>query len=84
VVIAGALLLMSVLRQSLTGMVDVATTLSFLTSPMLGWLNYRAVTASHVPPEARPPRWLRALTWAGLAFGVVFGVVFLAWRFGLI
>ena len=81
VLVAGALLLMSVFRSSLTGMVDLATTLSFLTSPFLGYLNYRAVTAPHVPEAARPPGWLRVLTWIGLAFGVVFGVVFLAGRF---
>lgn len=80
VLVAGALLLMSVFRSSLTGMVDLATTLSFLTSPFLGYLNYRAVTAPHVPEAARPPVWLRALTWVGLAFGVIFGVVFLAGR----
>ncbi len=80
---AGALLLMSVFQKSLTGMVDLATTLSFLTSPILGVLNYRAVTAAHVPAEARPPAWLRALTWAGLVFGFLFGAIFLVWRFVL-
>ncbi len=81
VLVAGALLLMSVFRSSLTGMVDFATTLSFLTSPFLGYLNSGAVTAPPVRAAARPPGWLRALTWIGLAFGVVFGVVFLAGRF---
>jgi Mn2+/Fe2+ NRAMP family transporter len=80
---AGALLLMSVFQKSLTGMVDLATTLSFLTSPILGLLNYRAVTAAHVPVEARPPGWLRALTWVGLIFGFLFGAIFLVWRFVL-
>jgi Mn2+/Fe2+ NRAMP family transporter len=83
VLVTGALLLMSVFQSSLTGMVDLATTLSFLTSPFLGYLNYRAVTASHVPVSARPPGWLRALTWVGLAFGVVFGIVFLVGRFAV-
>ncbi len=78
---AGALLLMSVFQKSLLGMVDLATTLSFLTAPVLGILNYRAVTAAHVPVEARPPAWLRALTWVGLVFGIVFGAIFLYWRF---
>lgn len=83
VLMAGALLLMSVFRRSLTGMVDLATTLSFLTSPILGLLNYRAVTGSHMPPGTTPPTWLRVLTWAGLAFGFAFGAVFLVWRFEL-
>jgi Mn2+/Fe2+ NRAMP family transporter len=84
VLVAGALLLMSVFQRSLTGMVDLATTLSFLTSPVLGVLNYRAVTSSHMPPGTTPPAWLRALTWAGLAFGFVFAGIYLLWRSGLL
>lgn len=84
VLIAGALLLMSVFRRSLTGMVDLATTLSFLTGPILGVLNYRAVTGAHMPPGTTPPGWLRALTWAGLVFGFAFGAVYLGWRTGLL
>ena len=81
VLVAGALLLMSVFQRSLTGMVDLATTLSFLTSPILGVLNYRAVTAPHMPAGTTPPGWLRALTWAGLAFGFAFAGIYLWWRF---
>jgi len=81
VLVAGALLLMSVFQRSLTGMVDLATTLSFLTSPILGVLNYRAVTSPHMPPGTTPPAWLRALTWAGLAFGFAFAGIYLWWRF---
>ncbi|HUP42508.1 MAG TPA: divalent metal cation transporter, partial [Thermoanaerobaculia bacterium] len=84
VLIAGALLLMSVFQRSLTGMVDFATTLSFLTSPILGLLNYRAVTAPHMPPGTTPPPWLRALTWLGLLFGFVFAGIYLLWRFDLL
>lgn len=81
--VAGGLLLMSAFRGSMTGMVDLATTLSFLTAPVLGWLNFRAVTGPHMPAAARPPPWLRGLTWAGLVFSVLFGVAFLVWRFVL-
>ncbi|HSL83000.1 MAG TPA: Nramp family divalent metal transporter [Thermoanaerobaculia bacterium] len=84
VLVAGALLLMSVFQRSLTGMVDLATTLSFLTSPILGVLNYRAVTSPHMPPGTTPPVWLRALTWVGLAFGFAFAGIYLLWRFGLL
>ena len=83
VLVAGALLLMSVFQESLTGMVDLATTLSFLTSPILGVLNYRAVTAPHMPAGTTPPPWLRVLTWLGLAFGFLFAGLYLWWRFGI-
>ena len=79
----GALLLLTVLKARLTMMVDIATTLSFLTAPLLGYLNYRVVTGSSMPVEARPPRWLRLLSWLGITFGVILGAVFIVWRFFL-
>ncbi len=51
---------------SLTAMVDFATTVSFLTAPVLGYLNLRAVTAANVPRAARPGRALLALSYTGL------------------
>lgn len=83
VLIGGALPLIGIFQSSLTRMVDLATTLSFLTAPVLGWFNYRAVTAAHMPEGTTPPTWLRVLTWIGLVFGVVFGLAFLVWRFAL-
>jgi len=82
VLLSGALLVISIFRGYLTGMVDLATTLSFLTSPVLGYFNYRAVTAANMPPGTAPPAWLRVLSWVGLAFGVGFSIIFLVWRFG--
>lgn len=78
--VAGALLLTSVFRGRLTAMVDVATTLSFLTAPVLGYLNLRVVTSHDMPLVTRPGPWLLRLSWAGLAFGVLFGLAFLASR----
>lgn len=80
-IIAGSLLLISAFRNRLTLMVDLATTLSFLTAPVLSWFNLRAVTGENMPAEAVPARWLIGLAWAGLAFGGVFAAVFLVWRY---
>ncbi len=51
---------------SLTAMVDFATIVSFLTGPILGYLNLRAVTADHIAPEDRPGRGLVLLSYGGL------------------
>ena len=63
---------------TLTAMVDFATIVSFLTAPLLGYINLRAVTAPHVPPEHRPGRKLVALSWSGLILlggtAVVYGI----------
>lgn len=54
------------LVSGLTTMVDFATIVSFMTAPVLGWLNYRAVTGPEVAPEHRPGPGMRALSWTGL------------------
>ena len=82
-VVSGSLLLISVFRGHLTFMVDLATTVSFLTSPVLGYFNYRVVTGSWMPAEARPPGWMRVLSLLGLGFGVAIGIAFIVWRFVL-
>ncbi|MDE2661451.1 MAG: divalent metal cation transporter [Gemmatimonadota bacterium] len=51
---------------SLTAMVDFATTVAFLTAPILGYFNLRAVTSEAVPPEHRPGRGMVMLSWVGL------------------
>jgi len=51
---------------TLTAMVDFATIVSFVTAPVLGYLNLRVVTSSQVPEGARPGRTLLALSWVGI------------------
>jgi len=77
----GALILLSILRGSMTFMVDIATTLSFLTAPALAVLNYKVVTSKHMPPESVPPIWLKILTWGGFVFLFGFTFLFLYYRF---
>ncbi|NIP82707.1 MAG: divalent metal cation transporter, partial [Gemmatimonadetes bacterium] len=65
------------LAGSLTGMVDFATIVAFLTAPILGYLNLRAVTSDAVPEEFRPGPGLRALSWGALLVLGAFGAVYL-------
>jgi Mn2+/Fe2+ NRAMP family transporter len=64
----GALTVVVVMQfaGSLTSMVDFATIVSFLTAPILGYLNLRVVTGANVAPEHRPGRALVLLSYAGL------------------
>lgn len=67
------------LGDSFTLMVDLATTLSFLTAPILAYLNYRLVTTSHMPDDCQPKPWLKWLSWSGITFLSVFALVYLYW-----
>lgn len=82
IVVAGALILMSVLSSSMRVMVDIATTLSFVTAPLLAILNYKVVTDKHMPEEGKPKLWLRIYAWTGIVFLTGFTVFYLFWRFG--
>lgn len=77
----GAILVLFLLMSSLTAMVDLATTLSFLTAPALAWLNHRAMTSDAVPAAHRPAPWLRAASLAGIAFLTVFALYYAWLRF---
>ena len=81
VVAAGALVLIVYLKNSMRFMVDMATTLSFVTAPLLAFLNYRVVTDKHMPAEGRPKLWLRVYAYVGMGFLGGFMVFYLVWRF---
>jgi Mn2+/Fe2+ NRAMP family transporter len=70
-------LLLALFAGSLTGMVDFATTVTFLTAPVLGYLNLRAVLSDDVPPQYRPGVVLRALSAFALIVLAALGVVYL-------
>ena len=68
VVVLGTLtvLVLALFLGSLTAMIDFATIVSFLTAPVLGYLNLRVVTRPGFPTAARPGRALIGLSYVGL------------------
>jgi Mn2+/Fe2+ NRAMP family transporter len=77
----GAVLLLALFLTSLKDLVDVATTLSFLTAPILSAMNHRAIFADEVPLPARPRPWLRLLSLASIAFQGLFAAYYLFLRY---
>jgi len=61
-------------------MIDLATTLSFLTAPILAYINYRLVTAQHMPDDCKPSTWMRWLSWSGIIFLTAFALVYVYWQ----
>jgi Mn2+/Fe2+ NRAMP family transporter len=64
-------------------LVDVATTLSFLTAPVLAWLNHRAVLGAEIPEAKRPPGWLLVMSQICVLVLAAFALFYLFVRFGL-
>jgi len=72
-----ALVIIEFLAKGIKGMIDLATTLSFLTTPVLAWMNYKVITGSTVPDFAQPRIGMRILSWLGLIFWTGFALVFI-------
>ncbi|MDT8408342.1 MAG: divalent metal cation transporter [Wenzhouxiangellaceae bacterium] len=78
--VAGALLIISLFGRHFTLLIDFTTTVSFLTAPVIAWLNLKLLTGPHTPEHARPGPVLTATAWAGLAFLVAFSLIWASWR----
>jgi Mn2+/Fe2+ NRAMP family transporter len=64
---AGAMSILLFFMKSFKALIDFATTLSFLTTPVLALLIHRSVTRSEVPAAARPGAFMRAYSWICIA-----------------
>lgn len=73
----GSLCVLAFALSSLKAMVDLATTLSFLTAPILSLLNHRAMTQTPLSGEAQPSRLLLRASLAGLAIQGAFALCYL-------
>jgi len=83
IVLGGGLLIIGLFLKGMTILVDLATTLSFLTAPILAYINYRAVTGDWMPEGTQPGRKLRIFNWISMIFLAAFALFFIIWRFGL-
>lgn len=75
---AGSVLIIGRFTQAMPPLLDLAASLSFLSAPILSWLNHRAVVSDEVPEESRPGPRMRAASWVCIVFQGVFAVGFLA------
>ena len=78
----GSLALLGGFQGGLKALVDLATTLSFLTAPVFAVLNHLAMRSPWMPAAARPGRGLMALSAAGIAAQAAFAIYYVWLRFG--
>jgi Mn2+/Fe2+ NRAMP family transporter len=77
VLLGGAFLIMTSFANKMKLLVDIATSLSFITAPVLGYLNYKAVTGSNISAEHQPSMALKILSWVGLVVLSAFAIYFI-------
>jgi Mn2+/Fe2+ NRAMP family transporter len=76
----GAALLLSLFAENLRSLVDLATSLSFLTAPFFALINLALVRGRLTPPEARPGFWLSAWSAFGILYLLGFSILYLQHR----
>jgi Mn2+/Fe2+ NRAMP family transporter len=67
---------------SMIRLLDVVTIISFLTSPVIAFLNLRAIQSKAVPESFRPAAGMIWLAYAGLLALVIFSIYYLINTFG--
>lgn len=77
----GAVIVVLGFVHNLIVMLSFAAYVSFLTSPLLAWINFRVMHNDVVPEQERPRGWIRLLSYAGLLFlgGMAAGFLWLQW-----
>lgn len=76
---AGSLLLLILLGDRFRFLIDLATTMSFLTAPILAFMNHKLIHQPEVDEEFRPKPWLYWLSISGIIFLTVFALIYLYW-----
>ena len=73
----GTLAIFFFLTAHMGRLITVATLISFLSSPLLAYLNYRLVFQEDFPESARPSKGLKLLSFFGLVFLTGFCILYL-------
>ena len=61
-------LVLAAFSANMGQLVALATFISFVLAPVVGYMNLKNVTSEDLPEDTKPKRWLRALTYAGIVF----------------
>ena len=77
----GALLVIWQFGSNMKTLVDFATTLSFLTAPILAYLNIRVMESKTIKGEYSPSKFTRVISYIGLITLILFSIAFIVIRF---
>ncbi len=77
VYLLGTWLLLYLFPSSMLSLVDLATSISFLTAPILGYWNFRLVMRDDFQSAFKPNKKLQLLSWLGLVFLTLFSLCYL-------
>ncbi len=77
IVVIGTIIILSIFLVNMKSMVDFATKIAFITSPILAILNYLVIHGKTMPQENKPGLFLKYLSWIGLIYLIGFSAYFI-------
>ncbi len=77
----GVVVVLALFMTSFKQFIDMATSIAFVTGPLIAILNHRAVTSSQVPELYRPSSAIVAWSYTGIAVMAVLAVYYLVSKF---
>lgn len=78
----GAVMLLMLFAGSFRAFVDFATSIAFVTAPLIAFLNHRAMFSAALPPAQRPGKIMETWSWLGILSMGLFGVSYIC--FGIL
>ncbi len=69
-------MVITLFSANMGSLVALATFVSFVLAPLLGWMNLKTVVGKDVPLEHRPGKGLRILTYCGMVFLSLFALYY--------
>lgn len=73
----GSIFILAFFKTSMKSLVDFATTVSFLTAPILALFHHMILFGKEIPKESRPGSFMRALSLFGIVFLFGFSLYYL-------
>ena len=77
IVVIGTIIILSLFLTNMRTMVDFATKVAFITSPIIAILNYMVINGKTMSDEYKPSLFLKVLSWVGIIYLVGFSVYFI-------
>ena len=77
----GTMVIVLFLLKNMKALVDLATTISFVTAPVIAILNYMVISNKDIPEEFRPKGFTLWVSWAGMVFLTLFSLFFLYYKY---
>lgn len=77
---SGAIILLKFFISEMGNMITIATVLSFVTAPIIAFLNYKVVNSNNTPEFARPNQGLKLFSLFGIICLSLFSLWFIAFK----